>query len=1177
MNNEQGAKLVDLTGGEYVIGARVRQLKKLSAAFDPAVALSTETEGGPFGVRVTTDDLRALARIEDLPAKLDVGLDLDAGQLTVDGHGDAVNRITVDADGDAPLFGRATDLHALIEGIPSTLTLDLAQTASGVNLNASDPIGLIELVASDHDITDPATSLPANNEQGASFRDTPAVFELAARVRQLQSVNADLGDSISLATKIESGPFSILAETADLTANARFEDLPAETQIVMNLALGTFGYKGFDASHNPVGVNKITFDANSATPFLGRASLLKGELIGVPPEINVGFDTTSGAGASVDIPSGNLGSLALLLSDGQNTALPVDQSILYHDNTSEFRIATRVVGLQQLEASFGDALGLRVKRTAGSRFTADIDVADALSATADIQDLPADATFGLDLEGTSTTNPNALTFRGRDENGNPVGINVLDLSASAAEPIFGAGQFIQGHIEQLPSDVELGFSQENGVASVKTIDPNNPNALGPAVGKIELAASDTAGQFEYPTDGVNPAQGAILHTKTGEPFRIGVRINQLQKLDVDFQTAINLSTRTAGGVFIADVDTDDFEANAKIDQLPTQLDLGLDLDGGELTYAGNSAINRITANVHSATPIFLGATDFSADLQGVPTAFTIGLPSGDEGLDELNLTTTGTPIGQIDITANSPNRAAPSLPAGQSGASFDSTGGELGLALRVFGLKALQLSLDPLTLHSEMDAGHTFVVDAKLPQTDENDNVIGTTAAQATIDKLPSNVTLSLADLPGSTEANPLGSRLSLIGNARIGLVKLATQGLELLEGADKVDAQIEDLPEGLTLDLPEADTGQPLARIAAVDASNNSTDIGQIRLAAGSGVVTAPADTYNLATRQATGNDQLVFNQTPANFAVSVRLSAVKTLSLNLEPINISLTQDEVRNRPVTINATLPNTSGPAGTVVGTLNKPTASTSLSVQVATGQPTKLIFNDSGNIGQLDLTATNLGSIPQIEAHLQNLSRQLTMCLDGGPLCRRKNAILINSSDTGSPSRHGNANGDNRPYPSDVSVDFDDNNTQNAGQFTRLDAKIKTSPTAPLVEIIDMQFSNLAFDIGQGQTFSNALTVGQSVPRMFMFFDSRNKPFSIDTIKYPPQISSFRIGTTASRATADRRSAWLAGDSGIFSGFNRKSAGSMNCGGRKELNVSLLGGVLNINVLNVFGTAIVPLC
>src|SRR5690606_30027641 len=157
--------------------------------------------------------------------------------------------------------------------------------------------------------------------------------------------------------------------------------------------------------------------------------------------------------------------------------------------------------------------------------------------------------------------------------------------------------------------------------------------------------------------------------------------------------------------------------------------------------------------------------------------------------------------------------------------------------------------------------------------------------------------------------------------------------------------------------------------------------------------------------------------------------------------------------------------------------------------------------NSQNMDRFELHAKGLGSIGQVDAAFDNLSRKMAICMDPGPACQRHNPNPIS----------GGTAFNNRPYQAQVSMDFDDFGTHGSGSGaafrTTLNATIELLEGDP-VRIQNLRFRNLAMDFGQGSNFSGTCTVGQSVPRLYMFFDSRSHPFVMNSIKYPPLVQDF---------------------------------------------------------------------
>ncbi len=1533
----QGARFVD-TAGSYRLGARLLGLRQIRAtATGDTVALTAKTAGGPFRIDYVEDDLRATAQVLDLPRDLDATLDLPNGRLSIDGHGQSIDRLAFTAHATRPLFGRATDLDATLRDVPAQATLDLAQTGTGARLQASpDPIGRIEVVAADRPITDAAALLPEDDAQGAVFTDTPSTYLVAARVKELRKVTADLSGTLSLDLHTAGGPFVVRATTSDLTANVRLQDLPRDVTASFDAARGAFAFHGrngeapagldlvtldvtgtgalfaratrvnarieqlapdVEVSVDPDGptahvqtsapigrlellatdipagdpvpaiadgeqgvvlqdrtgqpfvltarlldlerldltlggsriglqstlrrtpftatvrtdgldldtridqlphetsltldpatgkvvfdgseaVDRITATTNSTTPLFGRATHLSADLQDVPRHVELALDDDGGA-ARLDA-SDPIGKLELLVSQGSDDLpAPLDvqtaQGAVFRDRTGEpFVLAARVFALKALDVGLTDDLALKAQ-TAGGPFTVAVDT-DGFGADAAILDLPPRADLAVDLADGS------VRFTGRGADGTtPAGIHDLTIAGRLSQPILGGADRIRAHVVDLPGDVTLGFSQTDGGASLSADAP---------IALIELQGWDSSG----PEPALPADQGVVLHSRPGQPFVLAARVRELSKLNADFGSdgPLVLQTKTAGGLFAADVQTEALQAQATIDTLPQELKLTLDLAGGKVTYAGSDGIGRIALQVHGDEPLFLGATDVEATLKDVPDAFGLDLPQSAGSRIAL---TADQPIGQIDVRAHSPNKDYPELAEGDAGAILDATGGELQLALRVFALRSLSVDLDPIALEADMAAGHRFVVDAKIDASTGGGTPID---VDAVIDQLPAHTALRLGDNVVGGEVH--GSELSLQGSAPIDLVSLATKGIALLDGADSIKAELEQLPRSLTVTLP--DTGE-LAHIRAQDGVGDVASIGQLRLAAATGDAELPADTYDAATGTATGNDLLRFRSKPGDVDVKARLTGLREVGLNLTPIkldadfanagrkldllasiantdaagaptgtdtdvtalidalpshlslgvgdapetdgggtqvvwtasqpineisleasgiellegakslsadikgvpasftmalpdttldptaplarlrvaganltgsggpridelrlaagstplpassgndrfaysqatdalgigikltnikglSVSLTPDVVLaldqedtlnggTKPIAIDASLPNGSGPPSAVTGTLNKPSFHTEVGVVLpssAGGKTTLKLVNGTAalprSMSSLALNATNLGSIPSASFSLANISRLLDVCLTTGTACERTDRLpgtlpdYVKSTTTSrtclignsigctnflqfpDTSAAGGAAGNNRPYPAQVSMDFDDHGTSGTSAaiaaMTTLGATINLGSGDP-VQIQNLRFHRISLDLGtqpNGETFSTTTTLGNALPKLYLFIDSAALPFVMNKITYPPTIQQFSLGSDDRPATADRRIVWApgkqqSGNAGVVtSSISARSGGSLNCNGTKVLQAS------GINILSVFGTgiALLPVC
>lgn len=692
----------------------------------------------------------------------------------------------------------------------------------------------------------------------------------------------------------------------------------------------------------------------------------------------------------------------------------------------------------------------------------------------------------------------------------------LTARLDTAEPTFLNARHFEATLLDLPQHVEITAGRGSNDFALVADEP---------IGQIDLRArSENRAYPEVPAG----EAGAIFDATAGE-LGLALRVFGLRKIAATFDP-VRIETDMEGGrVFTVDATlADGTEADLTLDKLPAQLTLAIDAATGTVTYGASDPMDRLAAVVKRPEAIFLGAGHVEATLLDVPTGFTLAVG---QDVSQFELAA-DQPIGQIDLKAKSPNRAFPDIAAGQAGVAFDATGGELGMALRVFGLNRLAVSLDPVQLETDMAEGRVFTIDAKLDQ-DPGEPPIHATGV---IDELPATFSVGIEDLP---EAQG-GSRLHLEGSDPIDFLRLATTGLELLPGADKVELEINGIPTEVSVDLPES------GQLAGLTASDH---IGQIRLVASDGDGTLPVDTV-----AGSGPDLFRFRDVPGDFEVAARLTAVRALGVNLDPINLTLQQDPAKTRPVDIDAAF-ESGGEDVTVDGLLNKPSATTSLSVVLDDGQPARLVFENAANVGRLELDAEGLGSVAQADVRLDNIPRYLSVCLDPGPGCRR---------------------GGSRPYPTDVSVDFEDNGTQTSG-FTTLNAVIELTSGDP-VSITNLRFRELAMDFGQGSNFS---CKGVTIPRMYLFLDSDDRPFVMNSIKFPPTVRDFRIGTDGNNARGQNRLVTLKGPNDVFLlgciGLDTSASGSLACGGQRALIIRA-GFLGDINVLDfpIFGQ-LLPVC
>jgi hypothetical protein len=966
--------------------------------------------------------------------------------------------------------------------------------------------------------------------QGAVFHDTPAEFVLAARLLDLKSLSFGLtGESVGLTSELRSTPFVVDIASGAVDAAATITNLPEKTALSLNLDQGTLHFEGKDANDAPKPIGSITFeaDAPASDPLFGSARKIRGAIVGVPAVLDVAFNQTGGT-ASLDANGGQIGEIAFIASSDPAAVLPGndpgtphdDQGVTFRDRGGAFEVAARVLGLRSLSATLGNGLAggpvVLDAKTAGGIF--DLDVAtDDFVADGVIDKLPSDVKVTVDLDSGD------VRFLGN------TGIDRVALNADADTALVGRADKLDVLLEGLPADVAVKLSQTLGTAEVTSRDSGGAFA---SIDKIEVAAWNDS--KELPAAG---AQGAVyrdVNPTGGGAFRIGARILELEQLKVDFLDAVQLVTRTAGGPFSAVVQTADLTGNVQINDLPTELTLGVDLDAGTVNYLGNAEIGSIVASLESATPLFGDAKAFKVGLTGVPTAFTIvASPSVS---NQLSLKATQGTIDKIEVQAGPTLATLPAFPgsvagttwtANDAGAFVDLSGGKFLLAARVFDLNELTVDLDPIKVTSKMATGRKFFVDAKIP------SGASTIDADAIIDQLPSDMTIELADRADG------GSDVKFSSNAAVARLYLKATGITLLPGVNDIEAEILEIPSAFTLALPN--TG-PMAVLDTGAAGNNSGDpaIGEVRLRAGS-VATFPGSSTL---------DFIKYVDTPSSFGIGARVSGIRFLSATLSPIDLTLGQDPNLNAPIDVEADIQTAVGQplqqirrSDAAQPVISDPSSSTR--VQVIQGAETSLIYTGAASsvLNGIRLKATNLAGLPKLDLRLTNIPSTLDVCFDAGPGCYRSSTVSGQSRPVGG----------SRNYQPKISIDVVTN--WSGANFMTLNGAVNTAAGTQDITLENVRIQNLAFDLTQGDSQEICVPIFgpcANIPRVSVVLDSNGAPFLIGRIVYD-SINPFRLGSDADKATASDKFLWVRGFG--FTGLDQTAAGNLQCNGGRELRVS----------------------
>ncbi|MCK9249261.1 MAG: hypothetical protein M0P31_09845 [Solirubrobacteraceae bacterium] len=802
---------------------------------------------------------------------------------------------------------------------------------------------------------------------------------------------------------------------------------------------------------------------------------------------------------------------------------------------------------------------------------------DRLKAVVGVDVLPAE------LDVTADRDAGVVTY---DGNGTSVGRLTADVRAR--DGFISGLQRLHADLSGLPVAGSVRFSGGSDEGITLKADPE--------IGLVDVRASGI--DDEYPTVPGPDGDNGVFADTTGEAMRIAARIKRLQSVEFSADP-VSLAVRTGeAGPFRVDAripgeGSEPARVEAAVLDLPESFRIGLGADEADpkLTYEGSAAVDRFDLDATNL-PLIDGADRLRVRLKGLPQQGAIGL-GGENADGGLSVVADGG-IGELLVQATGGGEELPEVPGAEDGhgAFLDTTGDRFRLALRVFDLEAITVNPSPLVLEAKTGSVRPFQVKARIAGStlggggddagetpgggtpdggDDGENPGGdtpggdpgeeppagdaepVTTIDATVRDLPREFRLSLGDLAAG------GSELTYSGSDPVEEITLKAGGIELLEGADRIEAAIRRVPRAFTLALPDrsVDGSAPLASLTVPDGDEA---IGELRLAAGD-VELPVTGLQEDGTPNTSLEDELRYGN-DGGFKVGARITGLRGLSLSVDPIDLLFRQDET-SKPINIDAEVPQEGAAPATISGRVSKPSTMTRIRALVEDG-PTRLVFENAANLARLDLEATGLGGLGDVDLSLENLPRKLNVCVDSGPGCRRPNP---------NPISGGTGGGDGRPYAALVSLDFDDEGTQQSG-MTTFNASLPVDGAPVAVE--NMRFRNLSMDLGQGPAFSGGATAFQSVPRLYAFLDSRNQPFVINDVRFPGTIEHFRLGTDGNPAQANVRLAWLKGVTG-FGGFSfdRVERGTSNCGGRRELSVKL--GPFSANVLDLFGTQIIRIC
>lgn len=705
-----------------------------------------------------------------------------------------------------------------------------------------------------------------------------------------------------------------------------------------------------------------------------------------------------------------------------------------------------------------------------------------------------------------------------------------------------------------------------------------------------LVASGSSGGAAAPTLPTVPVGGLALAV-TDSAFSI--RADDVSLVDVDPAAARLVVTAAVGEPLGVDVRIDGVGLAASTPALPETL---------RVTRAEAPAETGLSWDADGATleTLHVGLTGAAAatgldevllDLTDAPTAGTVSWsdePADGIVVEARNAASQLSPVGLVQLQGRRGTTPLSGLgPASESQVVVSRDGDGLAVGVQLVGVSTFGVDSVERTLTAVGAGDSRLSVDLDGPDHD----------LAVVVDELPTTATLSLHRAPVGVGG---GTRLTWNASAATSQVTVAATGPGLDPTQGDLDsglrADLRGVPAGLTVQLPDRGLlpRPPLAKVTVAGANLTSSGgprVNELRLALGAGALPASG-----------GNDKLTLHY-GASTDIGLKLTNLKQLSF--DPVNVTIDQEDALNggtKPIDLDISHPNLSGPAATVTGQLNKPSFHTELQMAVpaaGSGQPTRMTFVNGTtasprSMGSLSWQAANLGAIKTASLSLKNLPRILQACLasDGGcrPTDRTPTALSNYSGYSGSPAQNAAAGGMNRPYPASVSVDLNDFGTSGSssaiGSMIEMDADLDVGDGNP-VTISDLYFHRLSFDLGQHPSNPTFGAFTTQIPRLYMFIDSANRPYVANSFGYPPLLRELKIGTNGSPATADRRLTWLpggkCGGAVVFGAcvgvtvLDNRASGSHDCGGQRVVSLTLgLLGTVNVFDFPLVGQ-LLPVC
>ncbi|WP_320668696.1 hypothetical protein [Patulibacter defluvii] len=603
-------------------------------------------------------------------------------------------------------------------------------------------------------------------------------------------------------------------------------------------------------------------------------------------------------------------------------------------------------------------------------------------------------------------------------------------------------------------------------ARLKTIDRRVEKLLittrGGPVGQIEAA---------FGTNGVpieDDQPGAYLKNVDGEGRgRTQYRSTALRLFDVERARIEGTSPEGAGNAILLDAvmkpgpvraifEDPDIQAEAFIRDMPHEAHLFIDPTAPRVTYDGSAPIGEIQLEAVSGEPLFARATHLNATIKDVPSTMDLQIKQAGDAIEFV----TDNPVGQIDVAASDGH--GESLEPEEQGVIYRDQRDRWLLTARIFGLRQVKLTPDPLDVLVRVGEGRSFLAKATIAQDDRPELKL-----DARIDRLPKRAQLKL------TDSDSAGTHVVFDADKPIERLRLTGSNLEMVERAKEINLELDAVPRHVEAKIPESG---PIVDATASD------PLGRLLIQVADGSLRPLPSNH----------DGIVYHDTPQEYAISAQVSGLRSArveevesddgSFKLTDVAVDLV-DAPRVFAIDMKTmSEDNTAtGVPEYVRGYIDRPQPRTEVRLRTpkegAEGK-SELRYRAGGPIDELHL-ATDKGELGVLDATLSNLPKSLDVCFDAGQRCRTND----------SPNQH-----------PEVSLEVTDHGTSQSPMT--IDALVCLEPNSELecrssdhrrkfIRARDMQVGQLVFDAG---------APGSPVPVPRVYIDTDHRPVT-GTIDY----------------------------------------------------------------------------